>query len=116
MTEQLELLILLQDLDIMIQEAEDEKLFKSEEKLGFKMDGIDKLKKTRKQLTLKIDAKVLQHYEKVVKRYRRAVVPVKDKICLGCFMKQPAITPDEGDLPLRICERCSRIQYSIDDI
>lgn len=115
MKEQLELLIMLQDLDIMIREAEDEKLVKSEEKLGFKIDGLDKLKKTRKQLTLKIDPAVLQHYEKVSKKYKRAVVPVKDKICFGCFMKQPAIAPHQGEFPLMICERCSRIQYNIDD-
>ena len=107
LNKQLELLVALQDLDVMILDAEEVK------KLGFKVAGKDKLEKAQQELTLKIDKPLLFNYEKLKKRYKRAIVPVKDDVCLGCFMRVPTqlITRGRSDQQVINCEGCGRILY-----
>ncbi|MCH9008251.1 hypothetical protein IIA29_09645 [candidate division KSB1 bacterium] len=97
----------LQDLDVMILDAEEVK------QLGFKVAGKDKLEKAQQELTLKIDKPLLFNYEKLKKRYKRAIVPVKDDVCLGCFMRVPTqlITRGRSDQQVINCEGCGRILY-----
>ena len=57
LNKQLELLVALQDLDVMILDAEEVK------QLGFKVAGKDKLEKAQQELTLKIDKPLLFNYE-----------------------------------------------------
>lgn len=107
LNKQLELLVALQDLDVMILDAEEVK------QLGFKVAGKDKLEKAHQELTLKIDKPLLFNYEKLKKRYKRAIVPVKDDVCLGCFMRVPTqlITRGRSDQQVINCEGCGRILY-----
>ncbi len=107
LNKQLELLVALQDLDVMILDAEEVK------QLGFKVAGKDKLEKAQQELTLKIDKPLLFNYEKLKKRYKRAIVPVKDDVCLGCFMRVPTqlITRGRSDQQVINCEGCGRILY-----
>lgn len=107
LNKQLELLVALQDLDVMILDAEEVK------QLGFKVAGKDKLEKAQQELTLKIDKPLLFNYEKLKKRYKRAIVPVKDDVCLGCFMRVPTqlITRGRSDQHVINCEGCGRILY-----
>jgi predicted nucleic acid-binding Zn-ribbon protein len=50
-------------------------------------------------------------YERVTARYGRAVVPVRDHTCLGCYARVPAArTPRGHDLPaITRCEACGRL-------
>lgn len=107
LNKQLELLVALQDLDVMILDAEEVK------QLGFKVAGKDKLEKAQQELALKIDKPLLFNYEKLKKRYKRAIVPVKDDVCLGCFMRVPTqlITRGRSDQQVINCEGCGRILY-----
>ena len=52
--------------------------------------------------------------EKLKKRYKRAIVPVKeDNTCLGCFIKLPTSLSSIGrtDQEVIYCEGCGRILY-----
>ena len=106
---QLELLVKLQDLDLMLEELDDVK------KLGFdvKNEGADTLQKAREELIQRINKPLLGQYERLRARYKRAIVPVKEDTCLGCFMRLPTylITLKDKYNQIIICESCGRILY-----
>ncbi|MFQ5865953.1 MAG: zinc ribbon domain-containing protein [bacterium] len=110
LNKQLEFLVALQDLDVMIRDTEEVK------ELGFEIAGKEKLKEARDELTQKISKPLLSNYEKLKARYRRSIVPVKDNVCLGCFMKIPTSLSTRGrsDQDIITCEGCGRILYWID--
>ena len=115
MTEQLRNLIILQDLDQMIADATNAEFAKSQTRMGFKMDGVDKLRETREEFAAKIDPTLLKTYERTSKRYKQAIVPVRGGACLGCFVKLPTEVACRGQENLiRTCENCGRILYWIE--
>ncbi len=107
LNKQLDLLVALQDLDIMIKDIDDVK------QIGFDVEGREKLDEARNELTEKLSKPLAFNYEKLKKRYKRAIVPVKDDFCLGCFMRVPTqlITRGREDTAVINCEGCGRILY-----
>lgn len=107
---ELELLVSLQDLDLMIQEAEEVA------KLGFNITGWSELKLAREELAAKISKPLLFRYERLRGKLKRAVVPVKNDICLGCFLRQPTSIGAQGRErhELFTCENCGRMLYWLD--
>lgn len=106
----LEMLVALQDLDLMIEEADEV------EKLGFPTAGCAELKTAREELAANIPKPILARYERLRAKLKRAVVPVKNDICLGCFLRQPTshgVIGREDDQVLT-CENCGRILYWLD--
>ena len=85
----LEQVIILQDLDLMIREISDKKTATKLRKIGFEIDEAGRLEEARSEIASKVDRQVLSAYDKLMKRYPRAVVPVKNGTCLACFIKQP---------------------------
>lgn len=110
LNKQLEFLVALQDIDIMLRDIDEVK------ELGFEVGGRDKLQEARDELARRISKPLLYGYEKLRKRYRRAIVPVKDDVCLGCFMRIPTSLSTRGrsDQDVLSCEGCGRILYWID--
>lgn len=110
LNKQLEFLVALQDLDMMLKDIEDVKA------LGFEAEGIEKLQEAREQLIQKIKKPLLSTYNKLQTRYKRSIVPVKDDVCLGCFMRIPTqlITRGRSDQDVILCEGCGRILYWYD--
>ena len=113
MDPQLRLLVSLQDLDTLIRETSDPARIRELNAQGFALDGADTLQVSRAKLTQKIDKRWLLVYDRVSKKYGRAVVPVEDRTCLGCLMNLPAslfseITQQKG---IQLCENCGRILY-----
>jgi len=106
----LEKLVALQDLDLMIEETDEV------EKLGFSTTGVDELKKAREDLSSQIDRPLLARYERLRAKLKRAVVPVKNDVCLGCFLRQPTSRSVYGreDDQIFTCENCGRILYWLD--
>lgn len=103
----------LQDLEMMLREAQDEQAKRREEAMGFDLQGIEKLKSVLEKWRTQIDARDLRLFDRIVKRHPRAIVPVEDRICLGCYMALPtSVNPVSGD-PERLltCENCGRILY-----
>ena len=81
--------------------------------MGFDVRGLNLLVAARDKLRGEIPRKWLVLYERLASHYGRAVVPVEDRICLGCFMTLPtSATPlsAENDDP-SLCENCGRILY-----
>jgi len=113
MNEQLQMLLILQDMDILIKEMRDNKVLAQEKKLGFSVNHLEKLEKARGECTKKIDKEVLKHYEKLIVRYNRAIVPVRDGTCFGCFIKQAACLYFGGSDDILVCEHCSRLQFRL---
>ncbi len=105
------MLVALQNLDIMIREAK----AGHEEELGFKVQNLDVLLESREKLAKRIPERDLAVYERVAQKYEyvTAVVPVQDRICLGCFMSLPtsAVRVGPDDDVLLLCENCGRILY-----
>jgi len=108
---QLELLVLFQDIDMMLKEAEAEK-----EKAGFDVQGKERLQKAKDDLASKIQPRYLRTYQRLNTRYRRVIVPVQNGTCLGCFAKLPTSYGQEGrkDQSITTCEQCGRILFWID--
>jgi predicted nucleic acid-binding Zn-ribbon protein len=110
MNSQEQLLVALQDLDLMLKETEDSQ--EQFEKLGFDVSGVEELRRARAQLVDKLDRSHIMHYERILKRYGRAVAPVTGESCLGCFAKLP--TSYRSSLyqdKVRTCQSCGRILY-----
>lgn len=114
MESKLMVLIALQDIDEMIQEAEDPERASALEDLGFKAQNVDALTNSRRHLADQLDKRTLNLYERVKARYGRAVVPVEGQICLGCFMALPTksvgVARRKQD-QVETCENCGRILY-----
>ena len=113
MNEILQTLVILQDLDDMIGEAENAELLKEQEQMGFEMKGLQKLKEARQELLDKLPVDIHGQYRKIRKRYGRAIAPVRENICLGCFITIPTALSNKniGNLDLRNCENCGRFLY-----
>ena len=108
MTDEIRLLVALQDLDMMIKESKQE-----EENFGFKIQNVEKLMEAREELAARIDGKWLRVYKRVAKKHGRGIVPVKRGVCLGCFMSLPTShqASQQADVEVSLCENCGRILY-----
>ena len=109
----LRLLVALQDLDLMIRESHDPEKKCEEEDLGFALKNLETLQTARGKLAEQIGPRWLGLYERVSKRYGRAVVPVEGRVCLGCFVTLPtSVVPRRlEDSEIALCENCGRILY-----
>lgn len=106
------LLVALQDLDLMIKEAEDSETSSELKGMGFKLDGVAELRTARDNLAKRIKPQLLNRYERVSRNYDRAVVPVTGDLCLGCFAKIPTSFKSLSEKDnILTCESCGRILY-----
>jgi predicted nucleic acid-binding Zn-ribbon protein len=112
-SDRLHMLVALQDLDLMILEVRDPAGKEKEEALGFAVNGLAELEKARLAVLKKIPVRDLRLYERMRGKYDRVVVPVRSRICLGCFQALPtkATRAVAEDGPLPTCESCGRILY-----
>lgn len=101
----------LQDIDAMIREIE------GEEEIGFSTQGQETLEKAREKLASEIEMRPLRLYERLRKRYNRAVVPVIDHKCMGCSMAVPTSQRRSGEdrtsESIVVCESCGRILFFV---
>ncbi|MBM4117084.1 hypothetical protein FJ251_04960 [bacterium] len=112
LNEQLLLLVALQDLDTMIREAEDKVHADKLQAMGFPLEGVDDLRRARKELAESIERPLLTRYERILGRLGRAVVPITGDVCLGCFAIIPtSYTSAENRDRILQCENCGRIFY-----
>ena len=112
MEEQITHLVALQDLDLMIREAEDTDTSSEMKQMGFSLEGLEELQKAREELAKRIKPQLLNRYERLSKSYGRAVVPVTSNLCLGCFTTLPTSYPSlQTKNTLLACESCGRILY-----
>ena len=112
MEEQVKLLVTLQDLDLMIKEANDADTSSEMRQMGFKLDGMAELHKARENLAKRVRPQILGRYERLAKSYGRAIVPVTGNLCLGCFVTLPTSYPSlKSKNSFLTCQNCGRILY-----
>jgi predicted nucleic acid-binding Zn-ribbon protein len=113
---QLELVILLNDLELTLKElAEDES--KLEEKMGFRLSKKQQIEDTRSEIVRQLDPKIYQAFQKVWKRYGKAVASVRSGICYGCFECLPTQTVSRKGKNQQVtsCPHCGKFLYWLED-
>lgn len=105
-------LVALQDLDEQIRDAENPATRAKYEEMGFQLPGLDQLRDAQEKLEEKIDVKLLTRYRRLSDRAGRAVVPVVEGTCTGCFTNVPtSFTSSVHAGQIMNCESCGRILF-----
>ena len=109
----LQKLVMLQDLDYMINEITNKDGKKIQKKMGLTIEGEEKLHEAKEALEQSIPPAVLSKFQKLMKRFGRAVAPVVDNSCMACNVMVPKrlTVKTVGNRELRTCERCGRFLY-----
>ncbi len=117
MNKQLELIILLNDLELTLQElTEDDS--KLEEKMGFKVAKKQQIEDTRKDLVKQMEEGYYRAFERVWKRYGKAVASVRNGVCYGCFECLPinVVSRKGKNREVASCPHCGKFLYWLDDV
>jgi predicted nucleic acid-binding Zn-ribbon protein len=113
MRDPLTTLVLLQDLDLLLRDANDPAASAASDRMGFKTGGIEELKAARKLLIAALDVSIVRQYEAASKRYAgRAIVPIKNRTCFGCSGLVPTGT-NLVSHRIQSCQSCGRILYPL---
>lgn len=117
MHQQLELLIMLHDVDLLLKESHDAETSRQLKKIGFKMGKTTKkIEAARQRLLEGLDKDIVERYRRLMKRYGRAVAPVLEGICYGCYQVMPTALATDKDRNKKIylCPNCGRFLYWIE--
>lgn len=80
-------------------------------RLGFAPGTAESLARERERLLEAMGRRWAQHYRRARQRYGRAVVRVRERVCVGCFITlSTSASPGPGEV-LTVCESCGRILY-----
>ena len=101
----------LHDLDLLAGEMQNAKTVARLKKLGYGLASTSTIERTRAKLLAAIDRRWLNHYERAMRRYGRAVAVVRDRVCQGCFITLPTCASPGPEEPMTLCESCGRILY-----
>jgi predicted nucleic acid-binding Zn-ribbon protein len=117
MQRQIELLIMLHDIDLLLKESQDAKTSDQFKKFGFKIvKPEEKIEAARQKILEELDKDIFQRYERLARRYERAVAPVLDGICYGCYQVMPTALATDKDRNKTVycCPNCGRFLYWIE--
>jgi predicted nucleic acid-binding Zn-ribbon protein len=117
MNAQLQILIALQDIMVLIRDAEDPSRKKQYGRLGFKISNLSALEETQANLEEQLDPSIRGEYRRMKQRYGRMVAPVINGICHGCFVKIPSAIHGAEDRNKRLyrCENCGMFLYWVEE-
>jgi hypothetical protein len=101
-------LVSLHDLDLLLEEARDGGSRQRILSLGFRLPGAAALQRARDRLQARLGCRSAHAYEQAQRRYGRAVVAVRDRVCQGCFVTLPTCAVAGPD-SLAVCGSCGRI-------
>ncbi len=118
MHQQLELLLEIQDLQAQKGSLEAEDPVREVESDVFEVpleEAIRRLEEKLEELESRLRADVRNRYRQVAGRGQRAVVPVLEGICYGCFMAVPTAWASEAERNERldVCQNCGRFLYHV---
>ena len=105
----IERLIALQDLLQLKHDLED----RSYEKLGFETDGVEAIDTEIESLRGEIEPTLLRRYDMIASKYDRPLVPARQGICYGCFVRFPTAQLSQTSDEPQICENCGRLLYAV---
>lgn len=110
LNETTERLIALQDLLQLKRDVEDT----SYVEMGFEKPELESVDAEIESLREGIDDSTLRRYEKIAGKYDRPLVPVRNGVCYGCFVKFPTARMSElSEETPTTCESCGRLLYRI---
>ncbi len=111
MNEDMEILIKLHDLDLLLKELTSPRVREQYKKIGFRVaDPSLEVLKERDYLAKKLSKEYAEAYERIRKRYERALAPVIKGFCYGCFQKLPTQMVCNPKI-IQYCPNCGRILY-----
>lgn len=83
------------------------------EKIGFETGGESAIDAEIDSLRVAIDKTLLRRFDRIASKYDRPLVPVRNGVCYGCFVRYPtAKLTGLGEAPTT-CESCGRLLYRI---
>jgi predicted nucleic acid-binding Zn-ribbon protein len=91
-------LMTLQDLDLLWEDLEAEGLTEELEVLG----------RERVRVSARVEARLVEHYERCRIRYGRGITGMRGRVCLGCHGAQPTSPVPPAAAQLLTCENCGR--------
>jgi predicted nucleic acid-binding Zn-ribbon protein len=99
---------LLFDLDNLLNDMKEPKY----KKIGFKVEEEERqaLIRTRSDLLKKLPKDIADIYERLKERYQRAIAPVDNGFCFGCFQQLPTRLLTKSK-EIITCPNCGRILY-----
>ncbi len=106
----LEALAQLHDLDLLLDEARDPATRVRLKVAGLALGATAPVEKARAQLVAGLDRRWLHAYDRARARYGRGMTAVRERVCLGCFIKMPTSATPAVDSPV-VCESCARVLY-----
>jgi predicted nucleic acid-binding Zn-ribbon protein len=98
----------LHDLDLLLEEARAGGVRERAHRGGLPEGRLEGLEQERGRLAERLDRRWSLAYERAHRRYGRAVVPVRERVCQGCFVTLPTAAHPEI---LSVCEHCARILF-----
>ena len=104
-------LLELHDLDLQLAEARHAATVARLRKLGYEPAEPAALERVRSRLLAGVERRWVQHYARALQRYGRAVVGMRERVCLGCFVTLPTSAAPGAGESLTLCESCGRILY-----
>lgn len=76
-------------------------------------DAAAKLQAKIKEMEAALEAEIAKRYRLISGRRSRAVVPVIDGVCYGCFIELPTSVASHNEA-IRWCENCGSFIYFVD--
>lgn len=113
---QLELLLEIQDLKSQVKDMEAAEESRELEREVFDVEpdeAIQQLQSKIEEMEKNLDAEVAGRYRLVSSRRGRAVVPVVNGVCYGCFMSMPTGVGPKNE-QVSWCENCGAFVYYVD--
>jgi len=110
MTSTLERLAALHDHDLLLDEAHTHGAVARLKAMGLATGPTVAIEKSRAALAEGLERRWTMAYDRARARYGRGMVVVRDRVCVGCFMKMPTSAVPATDLPVP-CESCARVLY-----
>jgi hypothetical protein len=113
MTDSVDDLLILQELDAMIRDFENPSIRMHEEGMGFGLRATTELHRERSEVVKKLSPEAVFRYDLARRRHVQPVAPSRDGVCLGCHTVRPTAMSSRAER-LDVCERCGRLLFRVE--
>lgn len=100
----------LHDLDLMLEEARAGGARERARRGGVHTPAVEAVEAARAHVHGRLEPRWRHAYDRAQRRYGRAVVPLRGRVCLGCFITLPTSAGGSAEA-ITICEHCGRILF-----
>ena len=103
-------LVQIHDIDLLLEQVHQPPARERLTALGFESVGDAALQRARARLLAALDRRWVMLYDRALRRYGRALVAVRERVCQGCFITLP-ISAHPAPGCSKLCESCGRLLY-----